>query len=233
MADNAEAFNIACLNLGLLGIIYTATIKVQPMSDYRLRAIDYYEPLETFFGDEPDAGLKLKELMMTNDSTELIYWPTARFMKHERNEHFWLKQWRRTTDPVEDSDKCKDQLPTVRAPEFVESLTAVPPSKVDSNFRNVVEGDEEAVLCVIKVMGSKLVPGFLGFSGEVLGAWMNKYNAKRHWAKQWEHISGVIPMLWGQYKDRLDVFNQIRRTQDPFDMFVNDTWRPLNEVCEE
>ncbi|KAF9143007.1 hypothetical protein BGX30_001600 [Mortierella sp. GBA39] len=222
----------------------------------------------------------------SHDSTELFYWPTARFMKHERNEHFWLKQWRRTTDPVEDPDKYKDQLPTVDHPAFAafkvgDIVKDLPDAihfdvtkpgegagvrrvfdssaafKVNSNFKNVIEvmkelvdknwafsssefprrlfavmevrflrgsrkmmsfvydeGDEEAVFCVINVMGSTLVPGFLGFSGEVLGAWMNKYNAK-------------------EYKDRLDVFNRIRKTQDPFDMFVNDTWKPLIEEREE
>ncbi|KAG0281128.1 D-arabinono-1,4-lactone oxidase [Linnemannia exigua] len=73
-ADDPEAFNMASINLGLLGIIYTATIKVIPMSQYRLRAIDSYHTLESFFEGHPArAGLKLKELVLGNDSTELLY----------------------------------------------------------------------------------------------------------------------------------------------------------------
>ncbi|KAF9541209.1 hypothetical protein EC957_003342 [Mortierella hygrophila] len=241
-ADDAEAFNVACVNLGLLGIIYTATIKVQLMSDYHLRAIDSYEPLENFFGNEPDAGLRLKEMVMTNDSTELFYWPTARFMKHKRNEHFWLKQWRRTTDPVEDPDKYKDQLPTVDHPAFAafkvgDIVKDLPDAihfdvtkpgegagarrifdssaafKVDSNFKNVVE-----------VMND-LVDKNWAFSS-------SEFPKRSFTVMEWEHIPDVIPTLRREYKDRLDVFNRIRRTQDPFDMFVNDTWRPLIEERE-
>ncbi|KAF9131406.1 D-arabinono-1,4-lactone oxidase [Mortierella sp. 14UC] len=283
-ADDPEAFNIACVNLGLLGIIYTATIKVIPMSQYRLRAIDSYLPLESLFKG-PDAGEKLKELVLRNDSIELLYWPHARFLKEERNEYFWLKQWQKTLDPVEPLDKYKNQLPTVDHPGFAafkvgEIVKEIPdavhfdisaedePSpegkfydasagfKVDADFGNFVEAfnelldrnwafsssdfpsrigtalevrfikasrkrmsfvydeDPESIYCVVNVLGAAGTPG-------------------PHWAKLWEHIPGIYPTLRREYKDHLAAFNRVRKSQDPFDIFVNDTWRPLIEEHEQ
>ncbi|KAG0364531.1 hypothetical protein BGX24_004566, partial [Mortierella sp. AD032] len=305
-ADDPEAFNVASVNLGLLGIIYTATIKVIPMSQYRLRAIDSYHTLESFFGGDPSrAGLELKELVLANDSTELLYWPHARFMQEgERNQHFWLKQWQRTVDPVERLDKYKDQPPTVDHPAFaafkvgeivkeipdaihydITSEAEVSPEgkfydasaafKLTSDFSNFIEAfndlldknwafsssafpsrvgtalevrfiksssqkmsfvyneDPEAIYCVVNVLGAVGTPGFVEFSAEVLGGWIDKYNAKPHWAKLWEQIPSIHPILRREYKDHLTVFNRVRKSQDPFDMFVNDTWRPLIEEREE
>ncbi|KAF8943319.1 hypothetical protein BGZ47_005528 [Haplosporangium gracile] len=256
------------------------------MNDYRLRAIDSREALETFFGNGPVAGLKLKEMVMSNNSTELFYWPTARLMKPEKNEHFWLKQWRRTTDPVEDRvgevvkdlpdaihfDVTKPSEGTGDRRTFDASATF----KVNLDFCKVVEAmndlvdknwafsssefpsrigtclevrfikasskmmsfvydaeEPEAIYCIINLLGGRDTPGFVEYSQEVLSGWIDKYNAKPHWAKLWEQIPGVIPALRREYKDRLAVLNRVRKTQDPFDMFVNDTWRPLLEERED
>ncbi|KAF9131405.1 hypothetical protein BGW39_001835 [Mortierella sp. 14UC] len=302
-ADDAEAFNVACVNLGLLGIIYTATLKVIPMSEYRLRAIDTFPSVEEFFHG-PDAGAKWKKKVLENDSTEIFYWPHARFLQEERNDHFWLKQWQRTVDPVEPLDKYKDHPPTVDHPGFAEfkvgeivkeipdaihfdinkagegpgSLSILDASagfKVDDDFGNFVEAfnelldktwafastefpsriatmlevrfikasskymsfafdqEPEAIYCMINVMSMAGTPGFDEFSVDVLTGWMDKYDAKPHWAKMWEHIPGIYPTLRREYVDRLAVFNRIRKTQDPFDMFLNDTWRPLFEEYEQ
>ncbi|KAF9152155.1 hypothetical protein BG015_005708 [Linnemannia schmuckeri] len=269
-ADDAEAFNVACVNLTLLGIIYS---------------------LETFFDNGPDTCLKLNELVMSNDSTELFYWLTARFMKPEKNEHFWLKQSRHTTDPVESPEKYKDQPPTIDHSGFADLPDAIhfdvtkpgegirvrrifdasAAFKIDPDFlmNELVAKNQafssselprrlfailevrfiratskmmsfvydakgpEAVYCVTNVMGSILIPELLAFSGEVLDNWIDKYNTKPHWTKLWEHIPGVIPTLRTEYKDRLEVFNRIRKTQDPFDMLANDTWQPLFKEREE
>ncbi|KAF9907225.1 hypothetical protein EC991_011215 [Linnemannia zychae] len=302
-ADDPEAFNIACVNLGLLGIIYTATIKVIPMSQYRLRAIDSYLPLESLFKGH-DAGKKLKELVLKNDSTELLYWPHAHFLKEERNDHFWLKQWQRTLDPVEPLNKYRDQTPTVDHPAFAafkvgEIVKEIPdavhfdisaedePSpegkfydasagfKVTPDFSNFIEAfnelmdkiwafsssefpsrigtalevrfikasrkrmsfvyddDPEAIYCMINLLGATGTPGFVEFSAEVLSEWIDKHNARPHWAKLWEHIPGIYSTLRREYKNHLTIFNRIRKSQDPFDMFINDTWKPLLEEHEQ
>ncbi|KAF9152156.1 hypothetical protein BG015_005709 [Linnemannia schmuckeri] len=303
-ADDAEAFNIACINLGLLGIIYTATLKLVPMSQYRLRAIDSYEPLANYF-EGPGAGLKLKEMVLKNDSTEILYWPHDKFLQTERNPHFWLKQWRRTLDPVEDLDKLKNQPPAVDHPAFAafkvgEIVKEIPDAvhfdvtedgegtgeaklfdasagfKLAPDFSNFVEcfndlveknhafstsefpsriatclevrfirasskmmsfvhdaEEPEAIYCMINILGGRETPGFVEYSQGVLSGWIDKYNAKPHWAKLWEQIPGVIPALRREYKDRLAVLNRVRKTQDPFDMFVNDTWRLLLEERED
>ncbi|KAK3813715.1 MAG: hypothetical protein JOS17DRAFT_795567 [Linnemannia elongata] len=303
-ADDPEAFNIASINLGLLGIVYTATLKLVPMSHYRLRAIDSYEPVADYF-EGPGAGLKLKEMVEKNDSTEILYWPHGTFLGTERNGRFWLKQWRKTLDPVEDLEKLKDQAPTVDHPAFAafkvgEIVKEIPDAvhfdvtqdgegtgeakiydasagfKLAPDFSNFVEcfnevveknyafsssefpsrigtclevrflkaskkmmsflydgEDKEAIYCMINVLGSRETPGFVEYSQGVLGGWIDKYNAKPHWAKLWEQIPGVIPALRREYKDRLAVLNRVRKTQDPFEMFVNDTWRPLLEERED
>ncbi|KAG0202632.1 hypothetical protein BGX33_009552 [Mortierella sp. NVP41] len=300
-SNDPVAFNIACVSLGLLGIIYTATIKVEVMNT-RLRAIDSYHPLKSFFHG-PDAALKVKEMVLNNDSTEILYWPHARFLQPERNEHFWLKEWRRTTDPVEDLNKYTDQPPTVDHPGFSsfkvgEIVKEIPDAvhfdlnetgegtgegsfydasagfKVDPEFKNFVElfndlldrnwefsssmperigtalefrfikasnrtmsfvydEDPEAIYCMINVLGAVGTPGFVEHSADILGGWIGKYNAKPHWAKLWEHIPEVIPTLRREYSDRLAIFNRIRKLQDPLDMFVNDTWKPLIEEHEQ
>ncbi|KAG0281127.1 hypothetical protein BGZ95_006619 [Linnemannia exigua] len=308
-ADDAEAFNVACVNLGLLGIIYTATIKVIPMSQYRLRAIDSYETIESFFHG-PDAVSKLKEMVLENDSTEIFFWPHARFMHNDkRNDHFWLKQWKRTLDPVEPMDKYMDQPPPVDHPGFAafrvgEIVKEIPDAihfdittagqgasthklldasagfKIDADFGNFVEAFNElldknwsfssnefpsrigtmlevrfvrasskymsfvyddkkkeddlgAVYCLINLLGLMETPGFVEHSADIMTGWMDKYNAKPHWAKMWEHIPGIYPTLRRECKDRLAIVNRVRKTQDPFDMFLNDTWRPLFEELEQ
>ncbi|KAG0365392.1 hypothetical protein BGX24_004175 [Mortierella sp. AD032] len=308
-ADDAEAFSVACVNLGLLGIIYTATIKVIPMSQYRLRAIDSYHTIESFFHG-PDAGLKLKEAVLESDAAEIFYWPHARFLQNDkRNDHFWLKQWKRTLDPVESLDKYKDQPPTIDHPGFAafkvgEIVKEIPDAihfdvttveqganvprlsdasagfKVDADFGNFVEafnelldknwafsssafpsrigtllevrfirasskymsfvydGDEKqddpkAIYCMINLLAMNGTPGFVEYSADIMAEWIDEYNAKPHWAKLWENIPGIYPTLRREYKDRIAIFNRVRKTQDPFDMFLNDTWRPLFEESEQ
>ncbi|KAG0281129.1 hypothetical protein BGZ95_006621 [Linnemannia exigua] len=89
----------------------------------------------------------------------------------------------------------------------------------------VYDEDPEAVYCVVNVLGAAGTPGIIEFSAEVLGG--------PHWAKVWEQIPGIHPTLRREYKDHLTVFNRLRKSQDPFNMFVNDTWRPLIEEHEE
>ncbi|KAF9928513.1 hypothetical protein FBU30_002312 [Linnemannia zychae] len=290
-----EAFNAACLNLGLLGIIYTATLKVQVM-DVRLRVTDSYPTFESVFSG-PDAGHKLKARILNNDSTEFVYWPFKKMMQPEQNMNIWVKEWERTHEPAEDLSKYKDLPPMIDNPFFSTFQTGtrimeIPDAlhfhigdgvttildagaafKVDSNFENACEAitsliaknwkfttstpermgtaiefrfikssnkmmspaydqDPEAVYCMINIMAATGTPGFEEFANEIVASWILNYNAKPHWPKMWETVDGVYSYLRQEYGSRLARFNRVRRSQDPYDMFVNDTWRPLLQEHE-
>ncbi|KAF9387614.1 hypothetical protein CPB97_002330 [Podila verticillata] len=160
-AKDPEAFSAASLNLGLLGIVYTATLKVE-VSNTRLRVTDSYPSLESLFHG-PDAGLNLKAMILKNDSTQFLYWPFEHFGKKKFNDNVWLKQWERTTEPAENLEDLVDRRPMVDNPFFAslhvgerimetadaihfpigDGVTTVVDAgvafKVDANFTNAVE----------------------------------------------------------------------------------------------
>ncbi|KAF9100116.1 hypothetical protein BGX23_006080 [Mortierella sp. AD031] len=295
-AKDPEAFNAACLNLGLLGIIYTATLRVEVMNT-RLRVKDSYPTLSSLF-QGPEAGPKLKAMILKNDSTEFFYWPFRHFMQPEQNEAIWVKEWARTTEPAEDLSKYKDLTPMVDNPffstfqvgervmetpdalhfHFGDGVTTVIDAgvaiKVDNDFKNACDAinelveknwafttsmpermgtalefrfikssdkimspaydkDPEAIFCMINVMAASATPGFEDYAIGIVDNWIQKYNAKPHWPKLWEKVPGVVPYLRREYGDRLTRFNRVRKTQDPTNMFVNDTWRPIFQENEQ
>ncbi|KAG0080902.1 hypothetical protein BGZ90_010853 [Linnemannia elongata] len=83
-------FSVAACNLGLLGVIYSYTLRVEPM--FNLSVV---------------GGARLKEMVLQNDQTQILYWPfnshykckgetvTVRYAKDE----LWIKHWKRTDQP--------------------------------------------------------------------------------------------------------------------------------------
>ena len=166
-AKDPEAFNVACLNLGLLGIIYTVSIKVEEMNT-RLRVTDSFPTLDSIF-QGPQAGANLKAKIMRNHSTEFFYWPFQHFMKADQNKNIWLKEWERTTEPAEDMKKYEGLPPMVDNPFFSKFQTGsrikeIPDAlhfpigdgvttivdvgcaiKADSDFKNICEAVTELV----------------------------------------------------------------------------------------
>ncbi|KAG0040149.1 hypothetical protein BGZ82_004808 [Podila clonocystis] len=287
---DSEAFSAACLNLGLLGIVYTATLKVEA-TNTRLRVMDSYPSLKSVFHG-PDAGLNLKAMILKNDSTGFLYWPFKHFGKEQFNDEIWLKQCVRTTEPAENLAGLADRPPMVDNPFFAsfhvgEQIMEVPDAihfpigdgvttvvnagvafKVDADFKNVVEAfndlvernyrystggpfllntalemrfikasnklmspvydqDQDAIFCMLDVIATSGAPGFDEYSTKVMADWIQRFNAKPHWAKLWEAVPDVYPCLRREYGDRLVRFNRIRKEQDPKDMFVNRTFEKL------
>ncbi|KAF9931241.1 hypothetical protein FBU30_010566 [Linnemannia zychae] len=106
----ADEFSAACVSLGLMGIIYTYTLRVEPM-DLRLRTIDSLERMTDYFpipsdpntvpDEEADrlAGQKLREVVLNNDQSQFIYWPYHAKRLSPQNDKLWIKKWQRTDAP--------------------------------------------------------------------------------------------------------------------------------------
>ncbi|KAI1311032.1 hypothetical protein EDD11_003574 [Mortierella claussenii] len=115
-ASDPEAFNAASLNLGLFGIIYTVTLRVETMST-RLLLRDSNPTVASLF-EGSDAALNLKTMILKNDSTEFIYWPFKKSMKPDQNDRIWIKEWERTTLPAEKENPNLNRAPMVDNPFF-------------------------------------------------------------------------------------------------------------------
>ncbi|KAI1290644.1 hypothetical protein EDD11_009133 [Mortierella claussenii] len=99
-------FSAAIVNLGLLGIIYSYTIRVEPM--FKLLMSDTHPLLSDYFNDPKVGGPKLRAMVLENDQTEIFYWPFNAPGLDPTNDHLWVKQWRRsnrglTETPVSDA----------------------------------------------------------------------------------------------------------------------------------
>ncbi|KAF9907997.1 hypothetical protein EC991_010345 [Linnemannia zychae] len=96
-------FSAAALNLGLFGIIYTYTLRVEPM--FKLQMRDTFPPLHYYFGSPQIGGPRLKAMVLGNDQTQLFYWPFHAGNRGIEHEHVWVKEWSRTNLPVTKSHR--------------------------------------------------------------------------------------------------------------------------------
>ncbi|KAG0316230.1 hypothetical protein BGZ99_007003 [Dissophora globulifera] len=94
--DSAE-FCAAALNLGLFGIIYTYTLRIEPM--FKLQMRDTRPPLHYYFGSPHIGGPRLKAMVLGNDQTQLFYWPSYSSSRSTEHERVWVKEWHRTDLP--------------------------------------------------------------------------------------------------------------------------------------
>ncbi|CAG8732145.1 21889_t:CDS:2, partial [Dentiscutata erythropus] len=92
-------FNAAKLNLGLLGIIYSVTFRVQPM--YNLRMNDTFYSINEWLNPK-----NLKNLLDSSDGVEFYYWPFNGFNQNDpkpldpNRDQIWVKTFVRTDEPV-------------------------------------------------------------------------------------------------------------------------------------
>ncbi|KAF9401238.1 hypothetical protein BGX21_002327 [Mortierella sp. AD011] len=92
-------FSAAALNLGLLGVIYTYTLRVEPMFTLLMR--DTSPPLDYYLGSAKIGGPRLKAMVLGNDQTQIFYNPF--FSKKDGCEKVWFKEWNRTNLSVVES----------------------------------------------------------------------------------------------------------------------------------
>ncbi|KAG0245330.1 hypothetical protein BGX31_007528 [Mortierella sp. GBA43] len=98
MDINPEEFSAATVNLGLLGVIYSYTLRVEPM--FKLHVTDTF-PLFSYYFTSPERdGPKLKAMVEGNDQTEIFYWPFNTAGLGINNDRLWVKQWQRVGNDV-------------------------------------------------------------------------------------------------------------------------------------
>ncbi|KAF9361950.1 hypothetical protein BGX26_009406 [Mortierella sp. AD094] len=64
-------FSAATVNLGLLGIIYSYTMKVEPMFNLKMR--DTHPLVDDIFSYPKVEGPKHKSMVLINDQTQIFY----------------------------------------------------------------------------------------------------------------------------------------------------------------
>ncbi|KAG0332657.1 hypothetical protein BG000_009831 [Podila horticola] len=92
---NPEEFSAATVNLGLLGVVYTYTLRVE-LEDYRLQTSHTFPLLRDALSVPEVHGPLLKQMVITNDQTEIFYWPFNSSGLDSKNDAIWVKQWQRT-----------------------------------------------------------------------------------------------------------------------------------------
>ncbi|KAG0252749.1 hypothetical protein BGZ95_006536 [Linnemannia exigua] len=124
-------FSAAALNLGLFGIIYTYTLRVEPM--FKLQMRDSIPPLHYYFGSPQIGGPRLKAMVLGNDQTQLFYWPFHVSDRSKRHEHVWVKEWHRTDLPVTKShrrvrfQRLAETITTIMSNKLVKTMVKFPP----------------------------------------------------------------------------------------------------------
>jgi hypothetical protein len=81
----------------------------------------------------------------------------------------------------------------------------------------------EGHTCYIEILSSSQTRGWEQFSGEVARQWLQLPHARPHWAKEYQHIPGVLAHLRREMGPNIARFNQIKKDLqvDPDHLFVN------------
>ncbi|CAG8492382.1 5969_t:CDS:2 [Ambispora leptoticha] len=85
----------------------------------------------------------------------------------------------------------------------------------------VHDEDPDAVYGAIEILGINNNPSWNEFANEVGKRWMDKYQARPHWAKNWEPVPGIKPYLHNLLGDRILKFENVRKKYDPNNTFFD------------
>ena len=87
----------------------------------------------------------------------------------------------------------------------------------------------EGHTCYIEVLSFANQQLWEQFSGEVALDWLALPQARPHWAKEFRHIPGIIPLIKRNYGENIQHFNRIKAQLqvDPGHMFVNSTLKEI------
>ncbi|KAF9206078.1 hypothetical protein BGZ49_003047 [Haplosporangium sp. Z 27] len=100
-AKDPVEFSAATANLGLLGMIYSYTMQIEPM--FNLKMVDTHPLVGEIFSDPKVGGPILKSMVLNNDQTQIYYWPFNTPLFGSSNDHLWVKQWYRTNQTAQDN----------------------------------------------------------------------------------------------------------------------------------
>jgi hypothetical protein len=104
------------------------------------------------------------------------------------------------------------------------------PFNLTLNLRFVAEssalmspGNGPGLNCYVEILSQYGTPGWKEFASEVAREWMKLPEARPHWAKEWEHIPGIVGYLREAYGEQMQRFLDIREASgvDPTHMFSN------------
>ncbi|CAG8529243.1 4580_t:CDS:2, partial [Ambispora gerdemannii] len=84
-------FNAARLNLGLLGIAYSVTFRVEPL--FNLRVTDLVFPIKDWLN-----AANIKRIVSDSDTINFSYWPFNKGHIDLSNDDIWIKQFIRTQE---------------------------------------------------------------------------------------------------------------------------------------
>jgi hypothetical protein len=87
----------------------------------------------------------------------------------------------------------------------------------------------EGHTCYIEILSGPQTRGWERFSGEVAQQWLQLPHARPHWAKQFQHIPGVMEHLRREQGANIARFNEIKAVLqvDPDHLFVNEVLKEL------
>ncbi|RHZ88384.1 hypothetical protein Glove_23g111 [Diversispora epigaea] len=83
------------------------------------------------------------------------------------------------------------------------------------------DSDPNAIYCFIDLTSYHFTPGFQTFASSFGQKWIQNYNAKPHWAKEWEYVPNIKSYLSKAYKKQIETFEKIREKYDPDKIFFD------------
>ncbi|RHZ76690.1 hypothetical protein Glove_194g40 [Diversispora epigaea] len=87
-----------------------------------------------------------------------------------------------------------------------------------------------AIYCFIELTSYRSTPGFQTFASSFGQKWIKDYNAKPHWAKEWEYVPNIKSYLSQAYKRQINTFEKIREKYDPNKLFFDN--ESLQEIFD-
>ncbi|CAG8627221.1 6967_t:CDS:2 [Ambispora gerdemannii] len=90
------------------------------------------------------------------------------------------------------------------------------------------DADPNAIYCHFEIITFFGTPGWQEISSDIANRLIDKYQARPHWGKEWEHVPGIIPYLHTVLSDQVKAFEIVRAKYDPEKIFFdNDS---LNQI---
>ncbi|CAG8603257.1 7387_t:CDS:2, partial [Diversispora eburnea] len=90
--------------------------------------------------------------------------------------------------------------------------------------------DPNAIYCFIDMTSYVSTPGFQTFASSFGQRWIQNYDAKPHWAKEWEYVPDIKSYLSKAYKRQINTFEKIREKYDPNKLFFDN--ESLQEIFD-